>query len=203
MSRLNDRFKRGEPFRDARRLLIACEGEKDEFEYFRYLRTKHRRSSIIIKFLERVSDSTSHGSPDQVIKSIRHYVASEEFVEGDELWAVIDEDRWRDKIPLAESVCHSESWNISVNKPCFEVWLALHFLEESEIHETSCKPLKPRIGKLKDSVSNNNEEFFEYLNSKFSVAFQRASNLGQDSSISTKMHLLVQKIVGDSATSEN
>lgn len=50
-----------------------------------------------------------------------------EIEEGDELWIVIDVDKWgENKLDELCKQCEREGFHIAASNPCFELWLVLH-----------------------------------------------------------------------------
>ncbi|MBL8148426.1 MAG: RloB domain-containing protein [Blastocatellia bacterium] len=90
-------------------------------------------------------------APNHILENLVKYKEIYELGENDELWLVIDVDRWGDKkLGQVAAESNQRSFNLAVSNPCFEVWLYLHF---DEIKETklSCNELEK---KLKDSLGS-------------------------------------------------
>jgi hypothetical protein len=126
-------FVRRSGFRDARLIVIACEGAKTERAYFEELVATlvQRPSRVHVELLER-GDGLS--APEHVLKNLddfrKQYLRSSD----DELWAVIDYDRWGEsKLSKIASLAQQKQYQLAVSRPCFEFWLLLHHQDPSEL----------------------------------------------------------------------
>ena len=126
-------FVRRSGFRDARLIVIACEGAKTERAYFEELVATlvQRPSRVHVEVLER-GDGLS--APEHVLKSLddfrKQYLRSPD----DELWAVIDYDRWGEaKLSRIASLAQQKQYHLAVSRPCFEFWLLLHHRDPRDI----------------------------------------------------------------------
>jgi hypothetical protein len=70
-------------------------------------------------------------SPQATLERIKDFVAEFELSDGDELWLLVDRDRWTDSmLGRVAQDCIFSGINFAVSHPCFEVWLALHLTED-------------------------------------------------------------------------
>ncbi len=110
--------------RDARLVVIACEGEKTEEDYFKGFHS----SRIKIRMLP-CEDGKS--SPEAVFQRIDAFKSEYDLDDHDELWIVIDRDRWTEAmLSQVAQRCVANRINLALSNPCFEVWLALHYTSE-------------------------------------------------------------------------
>jgi hypothetical protein len=126
-------FVRRSGFRDARLIVIACEGAKTERAYFEELVATlvQRPSRVHVEVLER-DDGLS--APEHVLKSLDDF--RRQYLRGpdDELWAVIDYDRWGEaKLSRIASLAQQKQYHLAVSRPCFEFWLLLHHRDPGAI----------------------------------------------------------------------
>ncbi len=134
MKQINRSFTRREPTRDARSLYIFCEGKKREYQYFKYFRGLDSRINVEVYPLEGHEDN----SPTGLLKlATRCFHSSEdnpypkyELLKGDEVWFVVDTDRWGEKITQLRNNCSQQGWHLVQSNPCFEVWLYYHLYDE-------------------------------------------------------------------------
>lgn len=122
-----------ELLRDYKLFAIACEGGKREPEYFNLLKFISGRVSVDV-----IGDSVSDeevetvqvhkSAPKWVLDRAMRYIEKEGLSDEDELWFVLDKDRWSDvQIREIFEFCEQRpNWNIVVSNPCFEVWLYFH-----------------------------------------------------------------------------
>lgn len=136
MARSNRKFsdlkrrKGARPLYD--RILIVCEGEKTEPQYFNDIRREYRLPSTFIRVLH----SEEGTQPRQIVD-----FAEEKFSETrefDRVYAVFDRDQ---HLTYADAIARAEQLNgklrndakqnvvfeAAVSVPCFELWLLLHF----------------------------------------------------------------------------
>lgn len=142
--------------RDYKLFAIACEGRKREPNYFKVFQyMSHRLAVDIIE--EIVSENemkvinSNKSAPKWVLDRAVRYIEKEGLSDEDDLWFVIDKDRWSvSQIREIASYCDTYSnWNIAISNPCFEVWLYFHkkpkFIKG---HYPACGQLKNEISKI-------------------------------------------------------
>jgi hypothetical protein len=114
-------LERRPPFREPRRrILIVCEGKKDEPNYFEGLRSKLRLSTVEIKIAGKECDP--------VPMKVTEYAIEKKKDGYDTIWCVMDVDnRHNNTLPKAIKKAKSENIKIALSNPCFEYWLLLHF----------------------------------------------------------------------------
>ena len=109
-------------------VIIAAEGECTEKIYFEALKEYAHNSRVHIKILERDEENKHNSSPEYVLEQLTQYKSENPIEEDDELWLVIDKDRWTDKsIRVVAQRCAQDSiYHLALSNPCFELWLILH-----------------------------------------------------------------------------
>ncbi|MCY1635771.1 RloB family protein [Marinifilum sp. D737] len=119
--------------RDYKLFAIACEGGKREPEYFKTFRYISPRVAVdIIEDIVSDSEMTvvhdNKSAPKWVLDRAVKYIDKEGLSKEDELWFVMDKDRWSES-QLREIAMYCEeypNWHIVISNPCFEVWLYFH-----------------------------------------------------------------------------
>ncbi len=122
--------------KDAKKIYIFCEGEDKEIKYFKYFQGFSSNIDIIP-----IPNNNGQSDPlklknnaislflgnEPTYKLIKEY--------HDEIWFVIDTDRWNEsnKIQQLKDFCTSNNenyngWKLAQSNPCFELWLYYHFL---------------------------------------------------------------------------
>lgn len=92
MPRKNRGYKKGEAYRDARMIVIACEGMREK-EYFKTLIGKSQRLNVEILAPEGEQEGFSH--PNQVKARAELFVEKYGLKgEDDSVWLVMDVDKW-------------------------------------------------------------------------------------------------------------
>lgn len=132
----NRHFERVAPSREAKSIYIFCEGAKREFDYFEYFKELDSRINIEVYKLHPNEDNSPYGllriAENCIIKSDENPNPKYNFIEGDEVWIVLDIDLDKDESrkPQIEDIktkCKiRENWFLALSNPCFEVWLYYH-----------------------------------------------------------------------------
>lgn len=193
MPKKNRSYKKGEPFRDATFLIIACEGAKREKIYFETLAKGNQR--IKVKILSPSDDTTGHSAPHWLLERAISFTQELGIIKYDTLWFVLDVDRWgRETLETIKSECKN-NWSLAVSNPCFEIWLLMHYSEPSEIVSETPKQLKAELhtkikGGYKVETAINN----------VTIAIERARNVDLTDHFiplpkTTKVYLLADQII--------
>ena len=123
--------ERREAFRDARLIVIASEGKDTEKIYFRALAKEFSNPRVHVHILERSLEEENSSSPEHVLKQLNEYKQTYDLESDDELWLVIDKDRWTDAMLsyVATSCSQDGFMNMALSNPCIELWLLLHLID--------------------------------------------------------------------------
>jgi hypothetical protein len=174
MSRKRDDLRRRKPFADPRpRVLVCCEGDVTEASYLNSIKGELR--------LERVEVVPGGVNPKTLVdyavekkqeaerKARRE---KDDNLKYDEVWCVFDVDL-HEHIPDAKQKASANKINLAISNPCFELWLLLHFQEQSahiERHhvQSACRGHIPGYDK---------EVPFELIFPRYREAVQRAEAL--------------------------
>lgn len=119
---------RVEEVRDARLIVVAAEGAYTERIYLTELAREHAGRQVYVKVLQREEAAKNNSSPAHVLAQLKQYEHEFSIGEKDELWLVIDRDRWTEQM-LSEvaQVCQQDpNMKMALSNPCFELWLLLH-----------------------------------------------------------------------------
>lgn len=140
----NKVYDKFEPNKDAKKIYIICEGQDNEYQYFRYFDGFSSNINIIpIPSINGQSDPLKlkeqavalfFGKKEEELLPV--YTLSKEDI--DEVWFVIDTDRWNEgnKIEQLKEFCRQQntvglsSWKVAQSNPCFEIWHFYHFFEQ-------------------------------------------------------------------------
>ncbi|NEO83691.1 MAG: RloB domain-containing protein [Spirulina sp. SIO3F2] len=109
--------------RDARLFIIATEGAKTEPQYFSMFGSPRVKIEIL---------PTLHGdsAPKHVLARLKAFDKKYALEKDDMRWLVFDIDRTKDD--QLSNVCREArqcDYGLAVSRPCFEVWLWLHFAD--------------------------------------------------------------------------
>lgn len=165
-------YEKVEPFKDAKKLYIFCEGEVRgaEIGYFNYFKGFASNIDIIP-----IPNDNGKSDPTKLKENSEFLFYGNETISPkyklskelkDEVWFVIDTDRWNEgnkintlKTYIAERNIEYQGWFIAQSNPSFELWLYFHFYTE-----------KPKVEDVKNFVS-----FKQYVNSKIKGGFDNRS----------------------------
>lgn len=162
---------RPQSFRDARLFVIATEGSVTEPHYFSIFSDSviSQLRSHRVRRLE-ILPSSVGSAPNHVIAALDKYKTENQIVDGDELWLVIDVDRWisRGLLPRVVREAKQKGYYLAISNPCFEAWLLYHYAEnlpenkakilaDAKYHCGNTKKefsLEPLIKRIKDAAKN-------------------------------------------------
>lgn len=118
-------FERPEGVKSARLIVIAAEGRNTENIYFESIRVSLCASDVHVEVLHRDSNASN---PENVYEQIRGFMAEYNIEDDDQLWIVVDKDKWKDKMlsSVAQHCAQNDNLHFCVSNPCFELWLLLH-----------------------------------------------------------------------------
>ena len=145
----NRLFERVPPSREAKSIYIFSEGAKREYQYFEYFREFDSRINIEVYKLHPHEDNSPLGllriAEKCILKTEINPNPKYNFIEGDEVWIVLDIDKDRDesRLPQIEDVqkrcAELDNWNLIKSNPCFEVWLYYHLHAKKPVIEDADK----------------------------------------------------------------
>lgn len=184
-------------------ILIVCEGEKTEKNYFETLKKQLNLTNANI-----IIDPDSNPSPSSVVKYAKQKLEQNPN-EYDEIYCVFDRDRHKDFNKALNMVKNTIIQTI-VSDPCFEYWILLHFTNTSKIFGGSggspCKEVQ-EAKEFKANVRNyaKDYDFKEIITQHLETAIKNAKeinsqNEAQRQSPYTQVVVLVERLrelVGD------
>ena len=123
--------ERREAFRDARLIVIASEGKDTERIYFNALAAEYMNPRVHVHILERNDNEINNSSPEHVLKQLNDYKDQYELESDDELWLVVDRDRWTEAMlsQVATECAQDNYMHMALSNPCIELWLLLHLVD--------------------------------------------------------------------------
>ena len=213
--RVRKSFKRKEGIKNPRLIVIAAEGTMTESIYFEAMKTSLCASNVQVEILRREQGGSS---PESVHRQIYAFKQEYEIEEDDELWIVVDKDRWKVKMlaQMAQRCQQDSNLHFGLSNPCFELWLLLHLEDVATYSDEEKKALKenkkepPRRGdtwlkrKMRERMGQYSESKYDTnkLLPHIDEAIQRAMLLDvnpQDrwpQTIGTRVYLLALSIMG-------
>ena len=123
--------ERREAFRDARLIVIASEGKDTERIYFKALAKEYTNPRVHVHVLERSENEQNNSSPEHVLKQLNDYKGHYELESDDELWLVVDRDRWTEAMlsRVATECAQDNFMHVALSNTCIELWLLLHLVD--------------------------------------------------------------------------
>ena len=127
--------ERQEAFRDARLIVIASEGKDTERIYFKALAKEYTNPRVHVHILERSEAEQNNSSPEHVLKQLNDYKEQYALEADDELWLVVDKDRWTEAMlsRVATECAQDDYMHMALSNPCIELWLLLHLVDVTSL----------------------------------------------------------------------
>ena len=122
-------------------IIISCEGENTEPEYFETIKEKLADHIPVLLEITIASRSNLGSEPQKIVSNLKDYIKDkyDYKTENDEMWVVLD----REKVPerrtqILEIIpeCTINNFNIAITNPLFEFWLLLHIVDISTYDRT-------------------------------------------------------------------
>lgn len=152
MSRKNREYKKGKPYKDYRKFIIVAEGERED-DYFSYFKKITLRVDVEI-----VQRQGGRSAAKYLIDRITEYDYRYGIEPEDQVWFVLDVDRWpRKEIHDLYQNCEVEpNWHIAISNICFEVWLHFHFIKQIPAQINTGRRLKANLVNIVPGGYNRN-----------------------------------------------
>ena len=153
------------------KILIVCEGEKTEVNYFKEIRIEKRIPDKLVQ----IKNCSLGTNPKKVLEcAIKESGYKRgKFENFDEVWIAIDRDEHQD---FAQTILEANSKNINVacSNPCFELWLLLHF--ENQTAHIERQNVISKLSKHMSYAKNMNSSYFA-TKEKLQFATENAKKL--------------------------
>jgi hypothetical protein len=152
-----DLFRESNSLDKEKIIVLAFEGNDTEEIYFDEFKSSELfDDSLIFLHLLKRPKSDTNSAPNHVFKKLKKEAKDEyNFKDTDELWMIIDTDRWKN-IPDIISECKKQSnMFVAVSNPCFEFWLLLHIKDIKEYNENELDLI------LKNAKVNSRKNYVE------------------------------------------
>jgi hypothetical protein len=152
------------------RLLIVCEGEQTEPNYFRSLR-RHLRLQTVQVVVEGIGKGHVSLVEDAIDRQRRD-------TDLDEIWCVFDVETASDSQAFLAAVdkARRNQFRLAVSNPAFEYWYLLHYIETDQPFR-SADELRRRLKEYMPGYEKNCDAFTLLPPNKHSEALTRAERL--------------------------
>lgn len=207
-------FVRLEGVRSARLVVIASEGRCTESIYFSAVKDNLCAPNVHVEILSR---DTNDSSPESVYDQIAGFMNRYNIEDDDELWLVIDRDRWHERMlsQVAQLCSQNSHLHFCMSNPCFELWLLLHLEDIREYDDGTAEELalnrknsagvtwlKKRMRDLLGAYSEANYDAYRLLPftpQAISIAKEIDTNPNDrwPQSVGTRVYLLMESIMGN------
>lgn len=157
--------------RDTSIIFIGIEGgsqDSREAKYFDIFNEEDIRLQFKV-----VPCEENRSSPIHVFNHLKDEINREPLRDDDEIWVVIDVDRYHEHLPEVARLCNDANFNLAVSNPCFEYWLLLHFRDPKRKYR-SCKDVKKPFSLEMEDEPNNAVGYHSIFYPKFQDAVKRA-----------------------------
>lgn len=159
--------------KDTSIIFIGIEGGSEDSREARYFDI-FNEEDIKLQF-KVIPCEENRSSPQHVFNHLKKEIKKEPLRDDDEIWVVIDVDRYQEHLPELARLCVDAGFKLAVSNPCFEFWLLLHFRDPKRQYK-SCKKVKKPFSIEMDSDPNNSEGYYEIFYPKFEDAVKRAKS---------------------------
>lgn len=207
-------FERPEEIKSARLVVIAAEGRNTENIYFESAKILLCASDVHVEVLYRNSNDSS---PENVYEQIRGFMSEYNIEDDDQLWIVIDKDKWKDKMlsSVAQHCAQNSNLHFCVSNPCFELWLLIHIEDITSYNkeQTRVLSMNKKVNsqdtwlkkRMKDLTGHYHESNYDAmaLLPHINTAIERAEILDTSpmdrwpQTIGTRVYRLVKSIMGN------
>lgn len=157
--------------RDTSIIFIGIEGGSEESREAKYFDIFNEKD---IKLQLRVIPCKEHkSSPLHVFNHLKTEIQKEPLYDDDEIWVVIDVDRYQEHLPEVARLCVDANFHLAVSNPCFEYWLLLHFRDPKRTYN-SCNDAKKPFSIEMEKDINKSDGYHAIFYPKFKDAVERA-----------------------------
>ena len=205
--------------RDVKKLfVIVTEGTKTEQTYFQDLSADKRfkHPSVHIETIQ-----AEHSSPEHVLASLTEFNNEYELSDNDELWLVIDRDRWEVlTLNRVSQEAIQKGFLLADSNPAFELWLLFHHrsLADYTHQEIAKLQANPRSGSrtrlelelisICGSFSKSNLKTSDYMPTiEAAIANAKNSDVRPDdrwlNQIGSRVYKLVESIISSTTSPNN
>lgn len=212
--------ERQEIFRDSKTeekqkiIVLAFEGNETEQIYFEdFMSDEQFNEELIYLHLLKRPKTDTNSAPNHVFNKLKKEAKDEyNFASDDELWMIIDKDRWKNIPAIIELSKKQENIFVAVSNPCFEFWILLHIKDYKTLTAQEIKDLSKNakvtnkkryidvfLGNLLDGGYNKTNPKPERYLDKIDYAIAQAEQLDEKNSefpknLGSHIYKLMKKI---------
>lgn len=208
--------ERPEAFRDTRLVVIASEGKCTEGIYFKTLAIEYANPRVHVHILERCEEEKNNSCPEYVLKQLNDYKGQYDLESEDELWLVIDRDRWKEAMlsRVTKECSQKDYLHVAMSNPCFELWLLLHLIDATMLtpdeqqkwfeNRRKSKTADPYLKvRLREELGSYQESEYNALKliKNIDIAIERTKSLDKNlldrwpQTLGTRVYLLAESVM--------
>ena len=182
--------------RDDRLFIVACDDQYAPKQYFNFLRLPRIQVHV-------VETQDGKNSAAHVLERLMSYKHDDD----DELWMLLDTDHYITGTHLAGFTqaikeAKQKGVNVALSRPCFELWLLLHHLDESNARSLeNASQVELMLRETRGEYNKTKLKPEHYPRTAIVAASKRAERLDQTvsggdipSAATTRLYLLINSI---------
>jgi len=183
------------PYRDASRIVIACEGALTEPNYFKHFEAASPKLTVTIAGKD--TDNPTLSAPKWVLARAEAHAEKVGLAEIDEVYLVMDVDHHKENVfrELYE-ICKAKNWQLVLSNPCFEVWLYIHFKKKLPNIRMKPQELKHILPTIIEG-GYQPEKILPYTKKalKNAASLEKNANYFFPADNTTKVYMLVNRLI--------
>jgi RloB-like protein len=165
----------------ANKLLIVCEGQKTEPQYFKGIRQHKRLRTLQVTIVDASGRTNPIGIINRAIAERQIIKADKGWEPDDTLWAVFDGDEHRHQDPqnwqTAIAKAKTQKINLAITNPCFEFWYLIHY--QDAFGQMNADAAAKKLQKHIPNYTKAQTLFPDPLIARTSDAIQRAEKIAK------------------------
>jgi hypothetical protein len=168
-----------ESFRDDRLFIVACDDTYAPKQYFGFFRIIRVQVHVV---------STPNTDNKCHAKDVLQRLLEIDHEKDDELWMLLDTDHYITgthlvSFTLAIKEAREKGVHVAISKPCFELWLLLHHVEESCVQSlANANATEIALRNILGQYNKTCLKKEHYLLESVAKAYQRAASIDQNDS---------------------
>lgn len=197
----NSLSRKSKLLRQYKNILIVCEGEVTEPNYFKSLIHKYKINAANVQIIGKCG-SAPMSVYSTAVELYRVSKLKGE-VEYDKVYCVFDKDQHHTYQAAVESIRQKKNFEAILSDPCFEVWYLLHFMQSSKPFDkkgskTASQQVKSEATKLLKKYAKN-ENDLSILHQNLATAISNAKQMESRGITNpyTNVYMIVEEIFED------
>jgi RloB-like protein len=165
----------------ANKLLIVCEGQKTEPQYFKGIRQHKRLRTLQVTIVDASGRTNPIAIINRAITERQTIQADKGWEANDSVWAVFDGDEHRHQDPQnwnsAIDKAKTQKINLAITNPCFEFWYLIHYQDATA--NMDAKTALKQLQKHRPNYTKAQTLYPDPLEELTDAAIQRAEKIAK------------------------